>query len=65
MKQIMQRTAVQKALQTGTSSMPSGLEQFDTADTDENLQQQMDENEELLEDARCVKKRRGLSTTCP
>ena len=57
MKQTMQQTAVQRALQT-PRPMPSGLEQFDTADTDENLQRQIDEHEELLEEGRRVKQRR-------
>ena len=57
MKQTMQQTAVQRALQT-PRPMPSGLEQFDTADTDESLQEQMDETEELLEEGRRVKRQR-------
>ena len=56
-KQNMQQTAVQRALQT-PRPIPSGLEHFDTTDTDENLRRQMEENEELLEEGRRVKKRR-------
>ena len=52
MKQNLQQTAVQRALQSVARSIPTGLEQFEMADTEEQIQQQVDDNESLLEEAR-------------
>ena len=38
MKQTIQQTAVQRALQPAARSIPTGLEQFDMADTEEAIQ---------------------------
>ena len=52
MKQNLQQTAVQRGLQSVARSIPTGLEQFEMADTEEQIQQQVDDNESLLEEAR-------------
>jgi hypothetical protein len=49
MKQNIQQTAVQKALQPIARQIKTGLEQFDIFDTDESIQQQADDNEAHLE----------------
>jgi hypothetical protein len=41
-KQNIQQTAVQRALQPVARLIPSGLEQFDMADTEEAIQEQVD-----------------------
>ena len=43
MKQTIQQTAVQRALQPAARSIPTGLEQFDMADTEGALQEQVDD----------------------
>ena len=58
MKQTMQQTAVQRAMQT-PRPIPSGVEQFDMADTEEELQRQIDETQDLLEAARIERKRKA------
>ena len=58
MKQTMQQTAVQRALQPVDRPIPSGFERFVTEDESEELQRVIDENEELLEDAKRRKKQR-------
>jgi hypothetical protein len=52
MKQNLQQTVVQRALQPVARSIPTGLEQFDMADTEEQIQTKVDDNESLLEVAR-------------
>ena len=47
MKQNIQQTAVQRALQPPARSIPTGLEQFDIADTEETIQEPLDEGESL------------------
>ena len=42
-KKIIKQTAVQRALQSVARSVPTGLEQFDMADTEEAIQEQLDE----------------------
>ena len=56
MKQNLQLTAVQRALTPAARSIPTGLEQFDMTDTEDHIQQQVDDHEELLEEGRRVKK---------
>ena len=55
MQQTIQQTAVQRALNPAARSIPTGLEQFDMTDTEDHIQQQVDEHEELLEEGRRVK----------
>ena len=56
MKQNLQQTAVQRALQPVARSIPTGLEQFDMADTEDKIQQQVHDNESLLDEARLREK---------
>jgi hypothetical protein len=56
MKQNMQQTAVQQALQPIARQIKTGLEQFDIFDTDESIQQQADDNEAHLEELQTAKR---------
>jgi predicted phage tail protein len=58
MKQNIQQTAVQKALQPISRQIKTGLEQFDIFDTDESIQQQADDNEAHLEELQTAKRKR-------
>ena len=49
MKQNLQQTAVQRALQPAAHSIPTGVQQFDMADTEEAIQEQVDERAEGYE----------------
>jgi hypothetical protein len=57
-KQNIQQTAYQRAIQPIARPIPSGLEQFDIADTDEKTQQQIDDAADDLEEARRVRAKR-------
>jgi hypothetical protein len=57
-KQNIQQTAYQRAIQPVARSIPSGLEQFDIADTDEKTQQQIDDAADDLEEGRRVRAKR-------
>jgi hypothetical protein len=57
-KQNIQQTAYQRAIQPIARSIPSGLEQFDIADTDEQTQQQIDDAADDLEEGRRVRAKR-------
>jgi hypothetical protein len=57
-KQNIQQTAYQRAIQPIARPIPSGLEQFDIADTDEKTQQQIDDAADDLEEGRRVRARR-------
>ena len=46
MKQTMQQTALQRALQPVARTIKTGLAQFDIADTEENIQEQADDRAE-------------------
>ena len=46
MKQTMQQTALQRALQPVARTIKTGLVQFDIADTEENIQEQADDRAE-------------------
>jgi hypothetical protein len=58
MKQNMQQTAVQKALQPIARQIKTGYEQFDILDTENTIQQQADDNEAELEESQRVKRKR-------
>ena len=62
MKQTIQQTAVQRAVQPVARPIPSGFERFVTEDDSEELQRQINENEELLEDAKNNNKLSGEDT---
>ena len=49
MKQTIQQTAVQRALQTTARSTPTGVQQFEMADTEEAIQDQLDERAAVFE----------------
>ena len=44
MKQTIQQTAVQRAMQPVARYIKTGLEQFDMTESDENIQKQADDN---------------------
>ena len=54
MKQNMQQTALQKATQPVSRYIKTGLEQFDIHDTDDAIQDQMDDNTADLENAQSI-----------
>jgi hypothetical protein len=58
MKQNLQQTAVQKALQPIARTIKTGYEQFDILDTEDTIQQQADDNEAELEESQTVKRKR-------
>jgi hypothetical protein len=58
MKQNIQQTAVQKALQPIGRQIKTGLEQFDIFDNDESIQQQADDNDAPLEELQITKRKR-------
>jgi hypothetical protein len=58
MKQNIQQTAVQKALQPISRQIKTGLEQFDIFDTDDSIQQQADDNEAHLEELQTATRKR-------
>ena len=60
MKQTIQQTAVQPAMQPLASCIRPGLEQFDIHDTDDAIQQQADDTTSELEDLQLIKKQRKL-----
>ena len=64
MKQHIQQIAVQRALNPVARSIPTGLEQCDMTDTDENIQQQVYEGREAAAASytRHKNKLRGLQT---
>ena len=49
MKQTIQQTAVQRALQPTARSTPTGVQQFEMADTEEAIQDQLDERAAVFE----------------
>ena len=54
MKQNMQQTALQKATQPVSRYIKTGLEQFDIHDTDDAIQDQMDDNTADLKNAQSI-----------
>ena len=58
MKQTIQQTAVQRAMQPVARYIKTGLEQFDIHDTDDAIQQQADDNTADLEDLQASKKKK-------
>ena len=65
MKQNLQQTAVQRAMQPVARPTPTGVKQFDICiyiyDTDESIQQQADDNAAELEDLQLRKKRKEIN----
>jgi hypothetical protein len=58
MKQNIQQTAVQKALQPIARQIRTGYEQFDILDTEDTIQQQADDNDAHLEESQTAKRKR-------
>jgi hypothetical protein len=58
MKQNLQQTAVQKALQPIVRQIRTGYEQFDILDTEDTIQQQADDNDAHLEESQTLKRKR-------
>ena len=58
MKQNLQQSAVQRAMQPVARQINTGLNPFDISDTDDAIQQQADDNAAALEDLQLRKKRK-------
>ena len=58
MKQNIQQTAVQRAMQPVARQIKTGLEQFDIYDTDADIQQQADDKAAELEYLQLIKKKK-------